>query len=260
MPRARFLTVPMSQILEPPAPLRGAHDPEKLRELAASLKELGQLQPIVLHAGADGLTIVAGHRRFLAARLLAWEKIEAKVFPKLIGDSTLAALAENVHREDLTPLEEARVLCALVLEQGRDVDAVATQFGKSRAWVDSRLELNGYPKDLLEAVHAKTISLGVARELARVTDDGYRAFLLYHAVEGGATVKTIRIQVQDWLSSHTPEGVAPTAAGGPAPVYQGQGVGLECAGCRNLYPIADLRPLHYCPDCLQDHFTKKAKR
>ena len=59
MPRSKFVTVPLSQIIEPPAPLRGSHDPERLQELAASLKQLGQLQPILLHATADGLTIVA---------------------------------------------------------------------------------------------------------------------------------------------------------------------------------------------------------
>jgi ParB family chromosome partitioning protein len=239
--------------------LRGSHDPEKLRELAASLKELGQLQPILLHVTAEGLTIVAGHRRYLAARLLRWETIEAKVLPKLIGDSTLTALAENVHREDLTPVEEGRVLYQLVIDQGQDVDQVAAQFGKSRAWVDGRLELCQYPKDLLDAVHAKTISLGVARELARVTDDGYRGYLLYHAVQGGATTSSARIQVEDWIRSHTPAGEAPTATAGPPPPYQGQGVGLECAGCTKLYPIGDLRPLHFCPDCLQTHFAKKAE-
>lgn len=258
MRKDRFQTVPMSEIIEPPAALRGSINPERLRELAASLREYGQLQPIVLMPDGDRFQIVAGHRRFLAARLLGWETIEAKVLAKTLGTWELHALAENVHREDLTPVEEARVLYRLIVDQGRDVDAVAQQFGKSRPWVDGRLELCTYPPDLLEAVHEKTISLAVARELARVTDDGYRGYLLHHATQGGATAQTARIQVEDWLASHSPTGEAPTATPGPPPPYQGQGVGIECAGCFKLYPVGDLRPLHYCPDCLQGYFTAKA--
>ncbi len=259
MPRARFQNVPLSQIIEPPAPLRGSIDPAKLEELAASLRELGQLQPILLQPTPEGLAIVAGHRRFLAVRLLGWESIEAKILPKALGTWELHALAENVHREDLTPVEEARILYRLIVEEGRDVDAVARQFGKGRAWVDGRLELSQFPPDLLQAVHHKAISLGVARELSRVNDDGYRAYLLHYASENGATIRSIRIQVADWEASRGPQGEPLTAGPQPGPVYQGQDVGLGCAGCGRLHPIGDLRPLHYCADCLKAYFAQKAE-
>lgn len=259
MPRAKFLTVPLSQIIEPPAPLRGSHDPAKLEELAGSLRELGQLQPILVHPTLDGLAIVAGHRRYLAAKLLGWESIEAKVLAKPLGTWELHALAENVHREDLTPVEEARVLYRLIVDEGRDVDAVALQFKKGRAWVDGRLELSQFPADLLQAVHHKTISLAVAQELSRVADDGYRAYLLYYASENGTTARSIRRQVDDWEASRGAGGQPLTASSQPPPVYQGQEVGLGCAGCGHLHPIGDLRPLHYCPDCLKAYFATKAK-
>lgn len=259
MPRGKFQTVPLSQITEPPAPLRGSHDPAKLEELAGSLRELGQLQPILLHATDAGLTIVAGHRRFLAAKLLGWVGIEAKILPKALTAWELTALAENVHREDLTPVEEARVLYRLIVDEGRDVDAVALQFGKGRAWVDGRLELSQFPADLLQAVHAKAIALAVARELSRVADAGYRSYLLYYASENGTTARSIRRQVDDWEASRGAGGEPLTAGPQPPPVYQGQDVGLGCAGCGTLHPIGDLRPLHYCPDCLKAYFANKAK-
>ncbi len=259
MPRARFQTVPLSQIIEPPAPLRGSHDPEKLAELAASMKELGQLQPILVVSDQAGYRIIAGHRRYLAAMLLGWEKMDVKILAKEPATADLYALAENVHREDLTPVEEARVLYRLIVDDGRDVDAVALQFGKGRAWVDGRLELSQFPADLLQAVHHKAISLGVARELSRVNDNGYRAYLLHYASENGATIKSIQIQVADWEASRGPQGEALTAGPQPGPVYQGQDVGLGCAGCGHLHPIGDLRPLHYCTDCLKAYFAQKAE-
>lgn len=259
MPRGKFQTVPLSQIIEPPAPLRGSIDPGKLEELAGSLREVGQLQPIILHTTDAGLAVVVGHRRLLAAKLLGWESLEAKVFPKALTAWELTALAENVHREDLTPVEEARVLYRLIVDEGRDVDAVALQFGKGRTWVDGRLELSQFPADLLQAVHTKGISLAVARELSRVADEGYRAYLLYYASENGTTARSIRRQVDDWEASHGAGGEPLTASSQPPPVYQGQEVGLGCAGCGHLHPIGDLRPLHYCPDCLKAYFATKAK-
>lgn len=257
MPRARYLPVPMSQINEPPEPLRGSHDPDKLKELAASLREHGQLQPILLVPSGEGFTIVAGHRRFLAARLLGWDKIEAKVLPSTLATWEIAALAENVHRENLTPVEEARVIFKLVVTEERDVDAVATQFGKSRAWVDHRLDLCQYPHDLLDAVHKRDVSLAAAAHLARVTDDGYRAYLLDAARNNGCTERLARSWADDWEAAHARQGEPTTAADTSATPYHGQGVGLECAGCSKLYAVASLRPLHYCPECLTKHFEAK---
>ncbi|MFQ5778710.1 MAG: ParB/RepB/Spo0J family partition protein [Terriglobia bacterium] len=255
MSKAAYRHVSMSQIDEPPAPLRGSIDPEKLAELAGSLSTQGQLQPIILKATTGRYTIIAGHRRFLAAKSLGWETIEAKVFLQGVKDEQILSLIENLHREDLSPVEEARVVYDLVEAQELDVDLVATRFAKSRSWVDGRLDLCSYPTDILDALHAKSITLSVARELARVADDGYRQWLLHNAMENGATGRTARIWADEWHRSHTPEGDAPTAHPGPPPPYEGQPVGVGCAGCQTLYPIAQLRPLYCCPECIRDHFA-----
>jgi len=248
----------MSRIIEPPSPLRASIDHDKLAELARSMAAEGQLQAILLRETEAGFVIRAGHRRYLAARSLGWETIEAKVLPPGTGDDVLKSFAENVHREDLSPLEEARVLYDLVIEGGLDVDLAAARFGKSRAWIDGRLELLNYPSDLIEALHVKDISLGVARELARVSDDGYRGFLLSSARENGATAKTARNWANAWEADHIATGQPTTAGPEPPLPYQGQSVGIACGGCDTLYPIAHLRPIYVCPECHLDHHNTKA--
>lgn len=249
----------MSQITEPPAPLRGNIEPDALAELARSLSTQGQLQPILVKASANGFTIIAGHRRYLAARSLGWPTIEAKILPANTPDEQILSLIENLHREPLTPVEEARVVYNLVIDRALDVDLAASLFSKTRAWIDARLALLEYPENLLDAIHAETISLSVARELCRVTDDGFRAFLLHNAVENGCTAKTARLWADDWQRSHASQGEPTTAVPGPPPPYEGQAVGIACAACDKLYPIQNLRPLYCCPGCVQEHFAMKAK-
>lgn len=259
MSKAIFRSVPISQINEPPAPLRGSINPERLAELAASLSAQGQLQPILVKPADGRYTIIAGHRRFLAASSLGWDAIEAKILPAGVKDEQILSLVENLHREDLSPVEEARVVHDLVHGSNLDVDLVAARFAKSRAWVDGRLDLCEYPQDILEAVHHRQISLAVARELFRVTDDGYRGWLLHNASQNGASGGTARLWADQWVRENTAQGEGPTAHPGPTPPYTGQAVGVSCAACDTLYPIEQLRPLYCCSDCVQDHFNTKAE-
>jgi len=256
---ATFRTVNISQITEPPSPLRANIDGEKLAELARDIATNGLLNPITLRDVPEGYVIIAGHRRFLAVRSLGWERIPAMVFPIGTHDDTILSLAENLHREGLTPIEEARVVYDMVVERGMDVDLAAARFSKTRAWVDGRLELLDYPSDLVAALHDGKIALGTARELARVADQGYREFLLANAVENGCTAKTARMWVDEWERSAGIQGQPATAYAGPSPPYEGQKVGVACGGCDVLMPIENLRPLLCCPECIKDHYAMKAK-
>lgn len=227
-------------------------DPEKIHELALSLSSQGQLVPILVTETQAGHVIIDGHRRFLAARHLGWKEIEAKVLPYSPDDLGVLGLAANIHRENLTPLEEARIAYHHVIELERDLDTVARLFGKSRLWLDNRLELHKYPPDLKEAIHAGDINLSVAKELAKVTDGGYRTYLVHQATQNGATALTARIWVDDWKRTLQDTGMVPTAGPRPVPEYPGGSIGIQCTGCAQLYTISSLRPLYFCADCTKD--------
>lgn len=246
-----FRTVPMASIHPPPEPLRITISAEKVKELADSLAVHGLLQPLVVKLVKGGYQIIAGHRRFLAASLLDWKEITCRVLPATTTDEGIISLVENVQRENLTPLEEARVIHTLVVEQERDVDTVARRFGKSRLWVDRRLEMLDWPQEILTAVHLDKVSLAVARELIRVKDDSYRKHLLDSASNNGATAMTARVWADEWERSHAYPGGPVTADPEPTIPYQGQTVGIACGGCGRLHPIQHLRTIYLCRPCVE---------
>lgn len=243
-------TLYLTKIQEPPAPLRIAIDSEKIHELAGSLTMHGQLQPILVKTTDRGFQIIAGHRRYLAAQMLGWKFIEAKVLPASTGETNVLSLVENIHREPLTPLEEARIAQQLVVDENLDVDLVARKFGKSRQWIDRRLEMLRWPPDLLEAIHLGDLSLAVAKEFTRVTDEGYRKYLIDNAKNNGASSLTARIWADEWTATLAATGHAPTALESPTPPYSGQTVGVACAGCDVMLPVAQLTTVYLCRNCV----------
>lgn len=249
MPKSPYQSLKLIDIHEPPEPLRLGVSVANIEELATSLETHGLLQPILVRPSSTGYEIIAGHRRYLAAIKNGWSEIEAKILPKGTEDVEILSLAENVHRENLTPIEEARLIRSLVIEQARDVDTVARRFGKSRAWVDTRLAIADYPDDLKTAIHAGQVSLSSAKELVRVNDEGYRGYLIEQATLNGCSAQTARLWADDWHRTLQHTGQTPTAGDRPPAEYAGQTVGVSCTGCAQLHPIARLRPFYFCLPC-----------
>ncbi|MEJ2254580.1 MAG: ParB/RepB/Spo0J family partition protein [Nitrospirota bacterium] len=151
---------------------RGAAQPrtvfrdESLKELAASIKEKGVLQPVLLTRGPDGsLTLIAGERRFRAAQLAGLKKLPAIVKQVSSEDALEIALIENIQREDLSPLETARAFQRLGKQFGLTQEQVAGKVGKERATVANYLRLLGLPDEVKDLVDAGTLSMGHARAL-----------------------------------------------------------------------------------------------
>jgi len=143
-------------------------DDEKLAELAASIRVHGLLQPIVVRRVAEGFELLAGERRFRAAQLAGLDRMPALV--RDVDDPLEIALIENLQREDLSPLEEAEALSALIARHGYSHKAVAELLGKSRPYVSNTLALLRLPAAVKSDLHRggravpRELLLGVARE------------------------------------------------------------------------------------------------
>lgn len=251
MKHPRTAHLELERIQPPAAPIRINIHPAGLQELADSLHRHGQLQPIlVTRTEDDKYEIIDGHRRYLAAELLAWQRISATIRDKADHHQLLSAIA-NIQREQLTPIEEARVVHTLVVEQKFDVDFVAQRFCKSRAWVDGRLEILDWPADLYDAVHFHAMPLAVAKELTRVKDRAYRDHLIDTWKSNGGSSLTARIWADDWQRQYQETGQVLTADTNPQPPYSGQRVGVECGGCGKMYPVDHLTTIYVCRTCIQ---------
>lgn len=165
-PPAGLVQVPVAAISPNPMQPRTALDPEALAGLAASIQEHGLLQPlIVTQQGPERYQLIAGERRWQAARLAGLDRVPAIVKEATPQQILELALVENIQRADLNPLEEASAFRQLVEEFGLTQEQVAERVGKSRVAVTNTLRLLRLPAEVKQALADGTVQEGHARAL-----------------------------------------------------------------------------------------------
>jgi ParB family chromosome partitioning protein len=190
--------VKLDQIQPPAHRLRESISEERLGELADSMAAEGLHQPIGLRGPllTGNYEVVWGDRRTLAARRLQWDAIEAKIFPPEY-DPVVAAITENLQREELTPLEEGAAIAQLVA-RGHSLAAIARLMRRSAGWVSARSALLTLPPDLQAAVRTGRLGLGVIEALREIDHAEYRASLVDEAERTGASRNVVDI----WVSHY----------------------------------------------------------
>ena len=190
--------IPLRAIARNPHQPRRDFPTDELSELAASIEANGLLQPIVVRRGKAGAEyeLVAGERRLRAARQLGWTEIPAYV--RDVDDRALLVLAlvENIQREDLGPLEEARGYDELRRVFGLRQREIAEAVGKSRPAVANALRILALPSSVKRLLEAGTISMGHARALLSVGDPITAAELARDAVAGAWSVRETEKQAR----------------------------------------------------------------
>lgn len=163
-----YQTLPLTLIDESPTNPRRTFDPDKLAELAQSIREHGLLQPITVRPFGDRYEIVAGARRFRASQMAELETVETIVRDLTDSQALEAQLIENAQRQDVHPYEEAAGYERVLQLPGYDVAAVALKTGKSQSHVYARLSLLQLLPDLAEAFQHERITASHANLLARL--------------------------------------------------------------------------------------------
>jgi ParB family chromosome partitioning protein len=184
--------IPVELIAPNPNQPRRSFDEDALLALAGSLRERGVLQPVLVRPVAGGTyELVAGERRWRAAQLAGMETIPALIGDRDDGESLEAALIENMAREDLNPVEEARACAALVEELGLTRESVGLRVGRSRVAVTNLLRLLDLPDEVLELLERGDLSEGHGRALLLAADHADRRRLARSAVAEGWSVRTL---------------------------------------------------------------------
>lgn len=162
--------IPVGEIDANPYQPRTLFDDDAIQELAASIRATGVLQPILVrrHSGTNGYQLVAGERRLRAAKIAGISKIPAIV--KKVGDREMMELSliENIQRENLNPIEEAKAFHTLVEKLGLTHDQVSERVGKQRVSITNSLRLLGLPGDVQDMVSRGTLTAGHARALLAI--------------------------------------------------------------------------------------------
>lgn len=179
------------ELVEPnPSQPRRRFDEEALDALAASLAENGVLQPILVRPREGGrYELVAGERRWRAAQRAGLAVLPAIVERRDDASSLEAAIVENMAREDLNPVEEARAVAALVEELGLTREEVGRRVGRSRVAVSNLLRLLDLPADVLTLLESGRITEGHGRAVLLAEDENARRRLALAAADGGWSVR-----------------------------------------------------------------------
>ncbi len=255
--------ISLDQLLPPVVIMREDMDREKMQELVADIKAHGIEQPLIVTPHEDKYRVVAGWRRKLAAQMA--DLLEVPCIVKDLDEEGQVdmMLRENLHREETNPVEEGKMFAVMHEAFHLTVEGISLRTGKSTAYIQARLSIMHGPEDVREALRIGEVSLSVARELNRATNDDDRAYCLYYARFGGATTDTVRRWVAERnlirLAGETgpAPGVAPTSVEPPAVVMG------RCEWHKGEVPLDATLSFQVCGECyraltnLRDEMAKQ---
>jgi ParB family chromosome partitioning protein len=189
-PEKRLVNLKIDKIKSNRYQPRTRMDEEKLSELSASIKEKGIIQPVVVRQVGDEFELVAGERRFMAAKKLGLEAIPAVMAGKLSKEEMLElSLIENLQREDLDPIDTARGYKRLLDECLLTQTQVAQKIGKDRSSVANTLRLLSLPQEVQELISGGKLSEGHARAILSLSDQKEQIGLSRRVVKEGLSVR-----------------------------------------------------------------------
>lgn len=245
----KLVSVELNQIQ--PQRLAGRFDATQtgIDELAASIREVGLLQPLVVRKMAGGYELIAGQRRLLALQMLGQDHADCVIVGTDDEMAGLMTITENLQRADLNPIEEAVGFEELKQATGWSDSEIALKVGKRREYVTRARSLLDLDEATMTAVAERDLSPSHAYELRRIEDPERRAYWRHWVIQYGATVN----QLRDWVKSdvqvpleqQTSEPPPPTST---APVdteeYQ-----LTCAICPATQQTTVLKSVWFCQSC-----------
>lgn len=215
--------LPIDSIVPNPHQPRVHFDEESLSDLTASIREIGVIQPVLVRPVGDHYELLAGERRWRAARRAGLATVPAVVRATDDLGSVERALIENLHRQDLTPLEEAAAYQQLIEDFSLTHEQVASRVGKSRSAITNTLRLMSLPPSIQHLLADGRLSAGHARALLGTPDRAFQEQLARRASTEGWSVRAVEEAVRDRASGFSPladdgseaaDGSAPLA---PAP-------------------------------------------
>ena len=189
--------LPIGRISSNPDQPRQHFDEEALQDLAASIREHGILQPVLVRPRADGhFQLVAGERRWRAARIAGLMEIPA-IVEQIDDEAALEiAIIENLQREDISPLEEAEMFDRMTSQHGYSLRKLAQKLGKDKGYIENRLRLADAPPEVRELVAVRRDTLSAAYELMKVSDPRKRRRLAAQVATGELSLVKLRQRIE----------------------------------------------------------------
>ncbi|MDE5553551.1 MAG: ParB/RepB/Spo0J family partition protein [Muribaculaceae bacterium] len=198
--------IEISQIQPNPEQPRTNFDEEAIGELAASIRELGIIQPISLRKiGPDNYQIIAGERRYRAAKLAGLTSVPAYIRTANEAELTEMALIENIQREDLNAIEIALTFKKLIDQYELTQERLSERIGKKRATIANFLRLLKLPAEVQLGLRDKRVDMGHARALLTITDPSLQLKLYNEILRNGLSVRKVEELAKAYQNGETPK-------------------------------------------------------
>lgn len=197
--------VELDAIVPGPMQPRTHFDEVGLESLASSIRSHGVVQPILVRRLGDGYELIAGERRWRAARLAGLSRVPVLVKDIPDKDVLEIALIENIQREDLNPIEEAQAYKRLIDSVGLTQEALASRLGRDRSYITNYLRLLRLPEDLQQLVREGRLSTGHARTLLGLPHADLQRRIARQILEGDLSVRATESLVQKATERVTPK-------------------------------------------------------
>lgn len=255
-PKIEFLNIDL--ISPPEIDIRSSFSEGNIKELADSMALVGLIEPAVVRKREDHYEIIAGHRRYLAAIVLHWDKLPSIVQSLNDEEALTLRIHENLHRENMTPLDEANFVAVLHYEYKWSIVKITKELSKSKNWINDRIDIFSLPDNFKEALGNKSIKPAVALLLVQIDNEPYRDELLKRAAYSGLTTAQARAWLNDWKGFPIPEG---------EPLEEMQAYNenrvpisehLQCKICDIDMALGNYLHLIICPSCHMDIQAAKA--
>lgn len=205
--------LPTAAIAPNPNQPRTVISQDAIDELADSISKVGMLQPIIVRPHADGYQIIAGERRWRAARVAGLETVPVRIMTSDEGQSLELALIENLQRQDLNAMEEAHGYRRLLTEHQMTQSELADKVSKSRSAVANTLRLLDLPDEIQDLIGQDKMTAGHARAVLSIPDEDRRLRLAHKIVEEGLSVREAetlaRLFAAGQSGERTPRPVSP---------------------------------------------------
>ena len=196
-----IIEIPLEDIIPNHNQPRKYFDEVKLKELVNSIFEKGIIQPIVVQKHQEGYEIIVGERRWRASKFAGLKKIPALIQEVSDKDLLEIAIMENIHRQDLNPLEEAQAYSKLANDFGLKQEQIAKRVGKSRASITNFIRLLKLPRKVQEDILANRLSMGHARALLGLPSEKEIEFLRRKIIRNNLNVRQTEVLVNNLSNS-----------------------------------------------------------
>lgn len=226
-------------------------DPDDFAELVNSIGRVGLLNALNVTEVDGRYTLVAGHRRLAAVKKLGYAEVLCNVRKSTDVVDAEITFAENLFRKKLTPIEQAAAILDAYKTGTMTVQQMSKAFHRSENWVAAQMDMVSWPADVQQAIHHDLISVSAAHNLAVISDDAYRGFLLETAVSSGATARSTAAWLQGWRSSQPAEqAVTQEPVSGALP-QQPMVPSMPCLCCSQVHRMDQMSHVPMCPECIK---------